>query len=96
MHSIIGRLLVVCAVAAGVLSGQSTTVNNVVPNSTVQRLTASDPPQSITVNGVLFNACSVVRFAGTNLTTNVVSTSQLTASIPASLLLTTGVRQISL
>lgn len=95
MHSIIGRLLVVCAVAAGVLLGQSTTVNNVVPNSTVQRLTASDPPQNITVNGVLFNACSVVRFAGTNLTTNVVSTSQLTASIPASMLLTPGVRQIS-
>jgi len=52
--------------------------------------TAGGPGFTLTVNGAGFNSDAVVSFNGTNLTTTVVNSTQVTAAVPASLITTPG------
>ncbi|MBI3671823.1 hypothetical protein HY249_03445, partial [Candidatus Azambacteria bacterium] len=69
------------------------TVNNPVPTTTSISPTSKtvyDNAFTLTVNGTNFVSDSTARFNGSNRTTTFVSSTQLTASIPASDLLTAG------
>jgi hypothetical protein len=59
------------------------------------RATAGGPAITLTVNGSNFGAASVVRWNAVNLATTFVSTNQLQAAVPASLVATPGTAQIT-
>src|SRR5438094_1645396 len=57
--------------------------------------TAGGPQFALTVNGTNFVSGSTVQWSGTALTTTFVSTTQLTATVPASLIATAGTASIT-
>src|SRR3990167_1050131 len=82
----------------GESGAQTLTVNNPVPTTTSispTSKTAGDAQFTLTVNGANFIASSVVRFNGSDRTTAYVSSTQLTAIIPASDLTTAGTYNIT-
>jgi MBG domain (YGX type)/Kelch motif len=79
--------------AARTLTATFNTASNPVPTTTSISPASKnygDAGFTMTVNGTNFISTSVVRFAGSNRTTSFVSSTQLTADIPASDLLTVG------
>jgi Putative Ig domain len=66
-------------------------ISAISPNTT----TARGPAFTLTVNGTGFSSGSVVRWDTTSLATRFVSATQLTASVPASLIATAGTAQIT-
>ncbi|HSD13002.1 MAG TPA: hypothetical protein VLC10_05570, partial [Patescibacteria group bacterium] len=77
----------------GVSNGQTFTVNNPVPTTTSispSSKNVGDIAFTLTVNGTNFISSSVVKFNGSSRTTTFVNSAQLTASIPASDLLSAG------
>ncbi|MHB9019408.1 MAG: fibronectin type III domain-containing protein [Minisyncoccota bacterium] len=90
-----GESIKICAVSTGVTSALSNaiTVNNPVPTTSSispTSKTVGDAQFTLTVNGSNFVSNSVVQFAGSNRTTIYGSSSQLTATIPATDLLSAG------
>ncbi|KKU39266.1 MAG: Cell surface receptor IPT/TIG domain protein, partial [Candidatus Azambacteria bacterium GW2011_GWB2_46_37] len=77
----------------GTSNAQTFTVNNLVPTTTSispTTKTVYDSGFTLTVNGTNFVSTSVVKFDGSNRTTTYVSSTQLTATIPASDLTAAG------
>lgn len=88
------------ASSSGLVSATSTsfTINNPVPTTTSispSSKNVGDASFTMTVNGTNFVPASVVDFAGSARTTTYVSATQLTASIPASDLITAGTYSIT-
>lgn len=82
------------SVTSGGLGSNSTNFT-VVPAPSLSSVSPTSTPAgsaafTLTVNGGNFGGDSVVNFAGTALTTTVVSASQVTASVPANLVTTAG------
>src|SRR3970282_689284 len=74
------------------------TINNPVPTITSlapSSALAGDPAFTLTVNGTNFVSGSVVRWNGSDRTTTFLSSTQLTAAIPASDLATAGTAQVT-
>jgi len=83
---------------AGVIATFKAAVSNPVPTTTSISPTSAtygDAQLTLTVNGTNFIVSSVVNFAGSARTTTYVSSTQLTATIPASDLLTVGTYNIT-
>jgi sugar lactone lactonase YvrE len=66
-------------------------ITSLVPSRTM----AGGPAFTLTVNGSSFGATSVVRWNGAGLSTTFVSSSQLQAAVPASLIATPGTAQVT-
>lgn len=73
-------------VFAGSPSGNPPTITGISPTS----VTAGSSGFTLTVNGSGFNSTSVIQWNGTGLTTNFISSTQLSASIAASLIASAG------
>src|SRR5438552_4215596 len=74
------------------------TINNPVPTTTAINptcATAGDPQFTLTVTGTNFVSTSTVRWGGPSLTTTFVSSTQLTATVPAPLIATAGTASIT-
>ena len=74
------------------------TINNPVPTTTSINpacATAGGPQFTLTVTGTNFVSTSTVRWGGTSLATTFVSSTQLTATVPASLIATAGTASIT-
>gem|GEM_PF-1011589 len=86
------------APGGGTSNGQTFTINNPVPTLTTispSSGTAGGPAFTLTVNGTNFNSQSVVRWNGNNRTTTFVSSTQITASIPATDIATAGTATVT-
>ena len=95
-----GESIKICAVSSGVTSALSNviTVSNPVPTTTSispSSKTVGDAQFTLTVNGTNFISGSVVQFAGSSRTTTYISSTQLTATIPATDLTTAGTFNIT-
>ncbi len=88
----------VTVVSGGVTSNAATfTVTSapVISAITPSTATAGGPAFTLTVNGSGFQSSSAVQWNGTALSTRFVNSTQLTASVPASLIATAGTDQIT-
>lgn len=86
------------APVGGLSTGVTFTINNPAPaitNVTPNSTTAGSGDVAITVNGTGFVSTSKVRFNGADLATTFVSSTQLTATIPASSLTAVGAANIT-
>jgi inosine-uridine nucleoside N-ribohydrolase len=93
-----GTLSITVVSAGGTSAALSFTVNNPVPSLTSispNSTTVGGPAFTLTVNGTNFVSGSVVQVNGSNRTTTLVSSSQLTASIPASDLASAGTLSVT-
>jgi hypothetical protein len=86
------------APGGGISNAQTFTINNPVPATTDLSPAAGNAGGSaftLTVNGTGFVPGSIVRWNGTNHTTTYVSTTQLTAAIPAADIAVAGTAQVT-
>jgi len=85
------NMVVSTTTASGSLYAPVPSITSLSPNAIVTGSTAT----TLTVNGSGFNAASVVNWNGTALSTSMVSSSQLTATVDSSLLKTLGSAAVS-
>jgi hypothetical protein len=87
--TVLSNTLTTNAVSFTIASGP--TIGSIAPTTA----TAGGPAFTLTVNGSGFQSGAVVRWNGTQLATTLVSSSRLTASVPANLIATVGTAQIT-
>src|SRR5207248_9896283 len=91
MKRILPLVLVLLAVTARTALAANPTTTSISPSST----TAGSAQFILTVNGTNFISTSKVNWNGSALTTTFVSSTQLTAVVPAALVATSGTAQVT-
>src|SRR5882724_10922468 len=89
MRKVLPFLLVFAA--AGSVLAANPTISSINPTCAM----AGGPQFTLTVNGTNYDNTSVVRWNGSNLTTTFVSSTRLTAIVPAANIATAGTAQVT-